>query len=172
MGFRVRMTRLMQRWAMSASTAVPESCAGLGRRAFGGALGGDVVHLLAHVGVVDADLHGQHDDVAGAPVERESRSVVPEHEAEDDRHHEGHHAALGGIHARRRRDVLREEHGDDDEDGQDVRGSGCGEIVAARTSAPGAARRCSAARGSRRRRAASAASMGRQPPYMLTPSVL
>ena len=84
----------MQRWAMSASTAVPESCAGLGRHAFGGALGGDGMHLLADVGLVNADLHGQHDEVAGAPVEGEARRVLPQGEAEDGRHHDGHHAAL------------------------------------------------------------------------------
>ena len=38
----------------------------------GGAFSGQVVHLLAHAGLVDAELHGQVDDVAGAPVERQA----------------------------------------------------------------------------------------------------
>ena len=41
-----------------------------------GAPGGDGVHLLAHAGLVDANLHGQVDHVAGAPVERQARGKV------------------------------------------------------------------------------------------------
>ena len=121
---------------------------------FRGVLGGDIVHLLADAGLIDAELDGQVDDVAGAPVERQPRCVVPQHEAEHDWHHEGHHAPLGRVHARRRRDVLREKHADDDEDGQNVHRVG-DERWSARTSGPGAARPCFAARGSRRRTAAS-----------------
>ena len=72
------------------------------------------------MGLVDAELNGQVDDVAGAPVERQPGGVVPQHEAEHDGHHEGHHPPLGRVHARRGRDVLRKKHADDDEDGQDV----------------------------------------------------
>ena len=41
---------------------------------FGRAPGGDLVHLLAHAGLIDRDLHDQVDDVAGDPVERQARS--------------------------------------------------------------------------------------------------
>jgi len=64
------------------------------------ALGGDGMHFLAYVGLVDGELNGEVDEVAGAPVEGEARSVAPQRVAEDEGHHDGHHAALGGVHAR------------------------------------------------------------------------
>ena len=39
---------------------------------FGCTPGGDLVHLLAELGLVDRDLHDQVDDVAGDPVKREA----------------------------------------------------------------------------------------------------
>ncbi len=87
---------------------------------FEGFPGGDLVHLLANAGLIDAKLDGKIDDVAGAPVERQPRGVMPQHESEHDRHQDGQHAPLRRILARRGRDVLREEHADDDDDGQNV----------------------------------------------------
>src|SRR5450631_2276850 len=84
---------------------------------FGGSLGGDLVHLLANVGLIDGNLNGEVDDVARSPVEREARGIMPQHEAKEDWHHESHHAALSWIHARRWRYVLGKKHGEDDEDG-------------------------------------------------------
>lgn len=50
----------------------PRICVAAFGKLLGGAARGDLVHLLADLGLVDGDLHDQVDDVAGNPVERQA----------------------------------------------------------------------------------------------------
>lgn len=57
------------------------SCARSDRKA----VGGDGVHLFACLGLIDEELDGKADEVAGAPVEGKTGGETPHHESHRDR---------------------------------------------------------------------------------------